>query len=490
MVGVPGRSKGCITCRKRKKGSIWLNSKGSEQTSYTKSPQRDSLDTKPISKPPRASIITLHDSLVRTARTQKFTGLFWVDYLSGGNGFSLKASGTTSFQRMRLYEDLSQVEPALQYVAMALSTATLGANRNDMQLTRKSQQAYGLALQQMAVSLNSFRQDKDGMLAAIQLMRVYEQLFGTAFIDDPRRPTAQGFKKHIDGETALILSRGPGDIWSSMGRQLLADGCLTLINACISRRTRSPFSQQQWKRTPLWRSVTNSPLNKLIDILVEVPGLLEDLDFFRQASHSMKSEELADTLKDACRECEFDLLAWEVEIGDILTTYDYTVMGKVLPHPNNDDDLAVIYLSCYYWMTCLMVYSTLGFYELEETETGTERHLMDCPSQRIATTYAYRIAHAIHLLFQPPAGDYSSVAAFFPLGNAIRYLIMTETYGGQRMMSNERLLLTKVFTGPLLGSFVGQFLKNLQADDGVDYGYPAERLRAGVPDMPVEGACL
>lgn len=75
---------------------------------------------------------------------------------------------------MRLYEDLSQVEPALQYVAMALSTATLGANSNDMQLTRKSQQAYGLALQQMAFSLNSFRQDKDGMLAAIQLMRVYE----------------------------------------------------------------------------------------------------------------------------------------------------------------------------------------------------------------------------------------------------------------------------------------------------------------------------
>ncbi|GKU07419.1 hypothetical protein FLAG1_09147 [Fusarium langsethiae] len=497
MVGVPGRSKGCITCRKRKKGcdkkipfcgqcvalniscegydkqSIWLNSKGPAQTSYTKFPQRDSLDIKPITKSP--------------TRTQKFTGLFWMDYLSGGNGFSLKASGTTSFQRMQLYEDLSQVEPALQYVAMALSTATLGANSNDMHLTRKSQHAYGLALQQMAISLDSLRQDKDGMLAAIQLMRVYEQLFGTAFIEDPRRPTAQGFKKHIDGETALILSRGPDDVWSSMGRQLLADGCLTLINACMSRRKRSPFSQQQWKRTPLWRSVTDSPLNKLIDILVEVPGLLEDLDILRQASHMMKSEELANKLKDTCRACESDLLSWEAEIGDVLTTYDYTIVGEVLPLPNNDDDLAVIYLSCYYWMACLMVYSTIGFCELEDPKTDKERGLMDCPNQRIARSYAYRIAHAIRLLFQPPAGDYSSVAVFFPLGNAIRYLIMVETYGG---------------------SFVGQFLKNLQADDGVNYGYPAERLvgmvgveyrarvwwcgieRAGLPDMPLEGACL
>ncbi|XEV02823.1 hypothetical protein FSHL1_008110 [Fusarium sambucinum] len=531
MVGVPGRSKGCITCRKRKKGcdkkmpfcgqcialniscggydkqSIWLNSKGPAQTSYTKLPQRDSLDVKPISKPPGACVIPLHNSLARTARTQKFTGLFWMDYLSGGNGFSLKALGTTSFQRMRLYEDLSQVEPALQYIAMALSTATLGANRNDMQLTRKSQQAYGLALQKMAISLQSFKQDKDGMLAAVQLMRVYEQLFGRNFIEDPRRPTIQGFKKHIDGETALILSRGPGDVWSSMGRQLLADGCLTLINACVSRRTRSPFSQQQWKRMPLWRSVTASPLNKLIDILVEVPGLLEDLDILRQASHPIRSE-LVNILKDTCRACESDLMTWEAEIGDVLTAYDYTVVGKDLPLPNNDDDLAVIYLSCYYWMTYLMIYSTIGFCELEDPTSDTKRDLVDCPSQKIATSYAYRIAHAIHLLFQPPAGDYSSVAVFFPLGNAIRYLIMTETYGGQSMMSHERFLLTKVFGRPLLGSFIGQFLKNLQADDGVDYGYPAERLigmvgveyrarvwwcgmqRAGVPEIPLEGACL
>ncbi|RGP73114.1 hypothetical protein FLONG3_6430 [Fusarium longipes] len=449
MVGVPGRSKGCITCRKRKKGCdkkipfcgqcvalniscggyekppIWLNSEGSTQTYYTKSPQRSNFAVKSTLKQSGASAITLHDSLTRTARTQKFTGLFWMDYLSGGNGFSLKASGTTSLQRMRLYENLSQVEPALQYVTIALSTATLGANSNDIQLKQKSQQAYGLALHQMAISLDSCKQDKDGMLAAIQLMRVYEQLFGTTFISDPTQSTAQGFRKHIDGETALILSRGPEDAWSPMGRQLLADGRLTQINAYMSRRKRSPFSQRKWKQSRLWHSVTDSPLNKLVDILVEVPGLLEDLDFLRENS------------------CQAD----------------------------------------------------------------AKHSFMDCASQKIATSYAYRIAHAMHLLFHPPAGDYSSVAVFFPLGNAIRYLIMTETYGGQSTMSNERLLLKKIFARPFLGSFVGRFLQSLQADDGVDYGYPAERLvgmvgveyrarvwwcgmrRAGLPEMPLEGAC-
>jgi hypothetical protein len=253
--------------------------------------------------------------------------------------------------------------------------------------------------------------------------------------------------------------------------------------------------------------VTDSPLNKLVDILVEIPGLLEDLDILRQASHQARSKELTNTLMNACRACEKDLLSWEVETGDILTTYDYTVVGKLLPLPDNDDDLAVVYLSCYYWMTCLMMYSTMGFCELEDPNTNTKPSLMDCPSQRIATSYAYRIAHAMHLLFHPPAGDYSSVAVFFPLGNAIRYLIMTETYGGQSTMSDERLLLKKIFARPFLGSFVGRFLRGLQADDGVDYGYPAERLvgmvgveyrarvwwcgmqRAGLPETPLEGAC-
>ncbi|KAF5235712.1 hypothetical protein FANTH_11592 [Fusarium anthophilum] len=255
MVGVPGRSKACVTCRRRKKGcdkkvpfcgqclalgipcegyerqQIWLISQGSTQKSYTKSPSQSPSSSPPSSSSSPGSVVTLHDSLTRTARAQKFTGLFWSDYLSGGSGYSLKASGITSTKWMKLYEALSEVEASLQYVAMALSTATLGATNNDIQLVGKSQQAYGLAMQQMAVSFISPSRNKDGILAAIQLMRVYEQLFGTGISAAQKNsPVSQikGFRKHIDGETALILSRGPNDSWSSMGKQLLADGRLTL----------------------------------------------------------------------------------------------------------------------------------------------------------------------------------------------------------------------------------------------------------------------
>lgn len=279
------------------------------------------------------------------------------------------------------------------------------------------------------------------------------------------------------------------------------------INAYTSRRKRSPFSKGQWKRSQLWRSVSDSPLNKLINILVEVPGLLEDLDTFRQASSTEEAVELHSALLAKCRACEIELITWEVEVGDILTIYDYTLVREPLPLPRDDDDLAVIYLSCYHWMTCLMVYSTIGFCELEDPGTERKLSLMDCPSQQVARSYAYRIAHAVHLLFQPPAGDYSSVAVFFPFGNALRYLIMMETYGDQMAMSSERLLLVEIFTRPFMGSFVGRFLGNLQADDGIDYGYPigwllgmrgveyrarvwwCGRLAAGLPEITTEDPC-
>ncbi|KAI1014472.1 hypothetical protein LB504_012202 [Fusarium proliferatum] len=526
MVGVPGRSKGCVTCRKRKKGcdkkvpfcgqclalgipcegyerqQIWLNSEGSTQKSYAKSPSR-SPPSSPSSTP--GSALILHESLTRTARTQKFTGLFWSDYLSGGSGFSLKASGITSAKWMAMYEALSDVEASLQYVAMALSTATLGAMNNDIQLMGKSQQAYGLAMQQMATSFVSPSRNKDGILAAIQLMRVYEQLFGTGISAAQKNsPVSQikGFRKHIDGETALILSRGPEDSWSSMGKQLLADGRLTMINAYISRRKRSPYSQG-WKQSQLWRSVTNSPLNQLIDIFVEVPALLEDLDTFRVAP----SNELYNSIITRCRTCEVEILALGLEFGESLTIYDYIYTREPLPVPKHDDDLAIVYLSCCYWMTCLFIYSTMGFCELESLDPYAREPILNYPSQRIAMSYAYKIAHAIHLLFELPAGTFSAVAAFFPLGTALRYLIMIETHGGHSIMSKERLLLVKVFTRPFLGSFVGRFLQNLQVDDGIDYGYPADILlgtrgleyrarvwwcglmQAGLPEFTLEDPC-
>ncbi|KAF4984015.1 hypothetical protein FZEAL_720 [Fusarium zealandicum] len=478
MVGVPSRSKGCNTCRRRKKGcdkkvphcgqclasgiqcegyrrqAIWLNSEGSQQTAYSKSVAKDAPRTSPETLSDAQTLPTpvLHDSLAITARTQNYTGRFWSDYLSGGNGFSLKASGTTKTQWIRLYDELCRTEATLNYVTMALSTATLGANNNDNQLKTKGLQAYGLAMQQLANSIRSKGSYNDGVLAAIQLMCVFE------------------------------------------------------ITASISRRSRSPFSQTEWKKSQLWNSIAESPLNRLLNTMVEIPGLLEDLDAFRKAPNAQEAKQLHSSLIKNCQACELALLAWEVEMGETLTAYDYTKAGEPVPLPQTDDDLAVLYLSHMYWMICLLLYSVMGSCEMEAPHIETQGPSTCSSSQQIATSYAYRIAHSIHMLFQPPAGDYSALAALFPLGNALRYLIMLETSGGQNLISEERLMLVEIFTRPFLGSFVGRFLRNLQSEDGIYYGSESiagmrgieYRARvwwcgiagAGLPDLTPEKLCF
>ncbi|KAF4948799.1 hypothetical protein FSARC_13644 [Fusarium sarcochroum] len=375
MVGVPGRSKACVTCRSRKKGCdkklpncsqcialgvvcggyqrkpVWLNADGARQAIYSKAPG-NTTSSGHLNSSEAASNITLHDSLTTTARAQKYTGLFWSDYLSGGNGFSTKASGITSTQWMRLYEILSKSEPTLRYTTMALSTAALTTNASDEIFKQKSQEAYGLALRQMATSLASQECNKDGLLAAIQLMRVYEQLFGVDPITKELNGPAsriRGFVKHVDGETALVLSCGPNETWSFTGCQLVLDGRLDLINTGISRRRASPFSQHQWRTSILWQRARESPLKRLLDIMVKVPGLLESLDDLRRTSDPEESLRLHSRVVAKCEACRIELLVWEMEQGETLRVYDYIVNGELSP-PQNDEDLASVYLSCYYWM--------------------------------------------------------------------------------------------------------------------------------------------
>ncbi|XEU97454.1 hypothetical protein FSHL1_002740 [Fusarium sambucinum] len=495
MVGVPGRSKGCVTCRSRKKGCdkklpnctqciahgvicggyqrkpVWLNADGARQAIYSKAPG-NTTSSEHLHSSEAASNITLHDSLTITARTQKYTGLFWSDYLLGGNGFSIKVSGITSTEWMQLYETISNSEPTLRYTTMALSTAALATNASNEVLHQKSQQAYGLALRQMATSLVSQECNKEGLLAAIQLMRVYEQLFGVDPIAEEFNASAsriRGFVKHVDGEIALVSSSGLSDTWSFTGYQLVLDGRLDLVNTAISRRKASPFSQHQWKTSILWQRARDSPLKRLVDIMVEVPGLLESLDVLRRTSDEEESLMLHSQVVARCEACRTELLAWEMEQGETLRVYDYIVTGELSP-PQNDEDLASVYLSCYYWMVSLIVYSTIGFCELEIPSKERGIGFPDCPSQRTAVSYAHRIAHAIHFLFEPPAGKYSCIAAFFPLGNTLRYLLMIESYQARKSMSLELLLLSELYKRPFLQYSIDRFLMNLIPHDGIDYG--------------------
>lgn len=218
MVGVPGRSGGCATCRRKKKGVrqnsrpisssryhvvltrlalrqcdkktpfcsqcvqaglvcegygcrrlVWINSTDGEKHSYTKAsglvPTRNS----------EAPVITLHESLARSAGENRYVGLFLTAFLPNGRLFSRDASQISSAGWLRFHDRLCRSEKTLRFITLAHGLSMLATRDNDCQLKLKGLQAHRVALQEMRVALQDpQRATGDGLLAAVRLFRFYE----------------------------------------------------------------------------------------------------------------------------------------------------------------------------------------------------------------------------------------------------------------------------------------------------------------------------
>lgn len=128
------------------------------------------------------------------------------------------------------------MDPTLRYATLAVSTSIIGAQNEDTQLKMKGLEAYGVAVNEMNKSLRDpVRCRGDGLLAAVRLLRIYEVLFGSN--PNPNVPAktssssqADGYCGHSDGETALILARGPYGAQSGPGHYLFLDSRMNSVS--------------------------------------------------------------------------------------------------------------------------------------------------------------------------------------------------------------------------------------------------------------------
>ena len=83
----------------------------------------------------------------------------------------------------------------------------------------------------------------------------------------------------------LLKLRGPLAQTSSVDRQLFEDLRFQLIACALMMRRRSFLATEEWKTVP-WRGIDNAshssalkaPLHRLMDVLADIPGMLEDMD--------------------------------------------------------------------------------------------------------------------------------------------------------------------------------------------------------------------
>ncbi|KAK5064776.1 hypothetical protein LTR84_000610 [Exophiala bonariae] len=117
---------------------------------------------------------------------------------------------------------------------------------------------YGLSLRAMERSLlNKKQQNWSKILVASGLLASYELLLNA-------------------GEISILVAGGPESFVEGHAHKLFVDYRLHLIYPYIQNHKRCPLSTLEWKTIP-WSNHPKGPKDKLIDILIEIPGILEDM---------------------------------------------------------------------------------------------------------------------------------------------------------------------------------------------------------------------
>ncbi|KAL7942774.1 hypothetical protein V8C42DRAFT_330347 [Trichoderma barbatum] len=393
MVGVPGRSKGCVTCRRRKKGCdknvpschqcmrsglqcegygrdlVWVNTTpdGDDGKAMPQPPQGKTstgqqrpwsviYTTKTNKSNNNNSAVALHDSLARSAREELFFGMLISTALPYGHLLSAKASAISTNGWVAAVDEYYNREPAIRYAALAMSAGFMGVQDRNNKVTQHSQltlqglEAYNRAIHEMVRGLKDAKRSKnDGVLVAARILQSYELFFGRA----------PDWRAHIEGQLSLFLARGPESFTSGQAHQLYVDGRVLVVMLSIGRRTKSPLHSPEWRTVP-WRTVPKSVKDKLMDIMEDIPFMLVSYDNLRACQDPDRADELRQIAMLNCEHISTSLDIWEEEMGDVLHQFDYTIAGSPLPMPQDDTEFSLVYLSSVYWGARLILYSTLG----------------------------------------------------------------------------------------------------------------------------------
>ncbi|OAP63364.1 hypothetical protein AYL99_02591 [Fonsecaea erecta] len=379
------------------------------------------------------SLVLLEQSLGRPAVETKYLEFYWTALLPNGQPFPPRAARYSTTSWTGVVQDL----------------CLLGQVSGQQQITMLGWRLYGRSLQALAKSISANGHERnDGLLAASALLAGYE-LIQTG---EGRRSWLPGptWLRQTAGERAIILARPPESYVEGNNHLLFVDSRLHLVYADIHRRKRSIFSSSAWKSIP-WSLHPKSPRDKLLDILIEVPGLLEDLESLLGCLSDDVERQmvLRQQLEEKCWAYHSQLQTWSATSG--LSTVAF-VEDKITNRNQDSSEpssehFAMAHLGMLYWATCNIVHHVLWYV------AGKGR--ADLPGLIDARLYCRKIVLLMPFLQRPGMGAFFLNIAGFPAAVAVSFLARQDPPG---QVSEERRLLENAFQdhhGTQLRNFLG-----------------------------------
>jgi hypothetical protein len=241
---------------------------------------------------------------------------------------------------------------------------------------------------------------------------------------------AENWRKHIQGELALIMSRPPETYASGYLHQLWVDGRLHLVRfsqdimtpsvadppsnpqaSCfLQMRKRAPMSGRDWMTIP-WQTMPKTPKDLLVDILIATTGLLEDYDILGAQKEPNLHEALRQELVQTCWRLDAELALWvnTAHFGDANRALE------VLNAPFSIDVLAAAHIMSIYWCACIVTYSTLR-------DLLSPSEIARLPPYTDPRTYFRSIADVVTVMLHPSSGIFGAQLTYFPAAIVMAYI--------------------------------------------------------------------
>ncbi|KAL3465340.1 hypothetical protein BJX64DRAFT_63600 [Aspergillus heterothallicus] len=495
MVGVPGRSKACVTCLKRKKRCdlekpfcgtcrkarvecggyhrprIFINntmndhnkqltkkergiststnismSKGRSSSGSGSSSDTDSNR----SSPDNGSDVALLMSLARSAYQTKYMDMWWRLYLPNGQRLSQSVRGNTMGGWLAVIHELNFGEPVLEKALVAMSVTAVGKQEGDLYLKEEGRKLYGKALQSMTVAMKDpKRAMSDGVLTAVRLFSFYESLFGQS---ENAAEQAQSWQVHNAGDLALVASRSPYSFISGYAHLLFCDGRTHLTMSCLRRRKRLFLAEPEWKTIP-WLKIEKTPRDHLLDVMMDMTGLFEDTDNMKVCPNPVEKEVLRQQLIDGFLALKHGLLSWQkLHAPNYLPTYT----ADDLPDKVHPEDLADAHLMTLFWATSIVACSNL---DALYAPHGAEYHV-----KWDLDEFCGHIVRTLPFFGHPSMGLFRQHVAVYPTTVALHYICAA---GPRRLVDERRILADSLYNPSLAG--VRHFIVSMKDNSPVDF---------------------
>ncbi|KAJ0381864.1 hypothetical protein COL922a_013701 [Colletotrichum nupharicola] len=389
MVGVPGRSKGCNTCPKRKKGCDLQRpvcgqclKAGIECAGY----ERKRIFVNVMSNNPKPKNTALAFVAPHTiqaplfshsAYEEKILDLFWETYMPDAPAFT---PGTPIVRYSHsdwaaTVQDLYRTDAALRQSLLAISLGTIGRRDKQVWMIDEGLKFYCQALGELNTALqHPTRWRSDALMVASRILGLYE-----------------------------------------------------------------------------------SSKDALVDIFVDIPGILEDLDELRDCESGIEKEAKRSRLANECWRIDRELTRWLDNMGPTEELKD--LERRVVDNPTMCDAVITSIMTLF-WTTSILAYSTLRL------ALGPKPDI-ELPERTNPRVFCTKIANIVDVFFHPNAGTFGISSAPLPIGMALVYLNSTE----EGFNSEDKRKLVSFFgMRANNGIGIGKFLISTQSDGIVPRG--------------------